>query len=150
MKYIAGLVIIATLSLGAPMQANAAPTERGRAWVCNSWHAYVRPSMDPEKVHRRVLWLIRCATNRWDVPGGYEQAVAIATRESGSHTWPWALNPSGSAGVLQIIPSTYQAWWAAFHRRVVMHRLADNVFNSRTNVLLGVWAANAYGWGAWS
>ena len=127
----------------------SASEQKGRAWVCNGWHSYVRPSMGAAKVHRRVLWILKCATDRWAVPGGYAQMVAIATRESGPYTWPWAYNPSGSSGVLQIIVSTWDSWWTAFGDRVRIHRLVDNPFNARSNILLGVWAASAYGAGAW-
>ena len=90
--------------------------------------SYVRPSMGAEKVHRRVLHTIRCATDRWTVPGGYEMARCIAERESGPSTWPWAYNPSGSTGVFQIIPSTFASWWSAFGVRVKMAHLAHSVW----------------------
>ena len=105
--------------------------------------------MGAEKVHRRVLHTIRCATDRWTVPGGYEMARCIAERESGPNTWPWAYNPSGSTGVFQIIPSTFASWWSAFGVRVKMAHLVHSVWNMRTNVLLSVWAMNGYGLGAW-
>jgi hypothetical protein len=144
-KLTATLLLAATLTMIGPQMAQA----QGLGYVCNDWHANIQPAMGFEKVHNRVLWLIRCATDRWDVPGGYAQMVAIATRESGPYTWPWAENPSGSSGVFQIIGSTYASWRAAFADRVRMARLVDSVFNARTNVLLAVWAANAYGLGAW-
>ncbi len=71
----------------------------------------------------------------------------IIHRESGGS--PFAYNSSGSSGLLQIVPSTWASWWSAFAVRVRMHRLRDDPFNARANLLLGVWAMNAYGLGPW-
>ena len=143
-----GAVANVVSQVGAPVIAEQGNRVRTTG-PCSDWHSYVRPSMGAEKVHRRVLHTIRCATDRWTVPGGYEMARCIAERESGPSTWPWAYNPSGSTGVFQIIPSTFASWWSAFGVRVKMAHLAHSVWNMRTNVLLSVWAMNGYGLGPW-
>ena len=115
--------------------------------ACSGPRSVILRTTDPIIRDRRVAWLERCAEARWPTPGGLPMLSCIIQRESGGS--PFALNPSGSAGLLQIIPSTWRSWWSAFSVRVRMQHLRDNPFSARSNLLLGVWAMNAYGLSPW-
>jgi len=54
------------------------------------WRSFVRPSMDRAKIDRRVLWVVRCAFDRY-APGELGTALQVMNRESSG--WPWAINP---------------------------------------------------------
>ncbi len=76
-------------------------------------------------------------------------ALCIARRESG--LYEFAANPSSSAsGIFQIVDSTWYAWrFGYFADRANMLDLSTSVFDARANVMIGVWAMNAYGLGPW-
>jgi len=125
-------------SLTAGRRDAALPaTYRQPHGACAGPNAVILRKTGIEIRNERVAWLERCAEARWPTIGGLPMLDCIVQRESGGS--PFALNPSGSAGLLQIIPSTFASWWQTFHARVVMQRLKHNVFNARTNLLLGVW-----------
>jgi len=88
-----------------------------------------------------VRRLIRCAEERWSVPGGAAKAVQVATCESGLEPDAYA---SGNAGVYQHAtrywPGRAQTWgfrgWS--------------VYNGRANVIVTLRMVHRVGWDAWS
>jgi hypothetical protein len=90
--------------------------------------------------------LIRCAAERWEVPGGPEKAICIADAESG-------LDPEASSAHHEYLglfqhsaeawPERYDAWtrtgWA----------LDETALSGRTNAIVTMRMVNASGWGAW-
>ena len=90
---------------------------------------------------RAVRRLIRCAAERWKVPGGPHKAIAVARCESGFD--PRA-SGNGNGGVFQhrIVywPGRARTW--GFPRA--------SVYNGRANVIVSVRMAHRFGWGAWS
>lgn len=110
----------------------------------------------------RVVRLVFCANRHWGpVPGGPRYALAIAWRESGYD--PWALNPSGCAGLFQHQVDYWQSrvsnmlrgpWWRRW-----FGAWPPSPFNARANVIVTIRMVheameNPYdgdpGWGAWS
>ena len=85
--------------------------------------------------------LIRCAEQRWDVPGGAAKAIDVARCESGFEPDAYS---SGNAGVYQHAtrywPGRAQSWgfrgWS--------------VFNGRANVIVTMRMVHRFGWDAWS
>jgi hypothetical protein len=126
---------------------------------CDEDRYRVRPAMGHEEVARRVRALIRCATERWSVPGGPAKALAVAECESGF--WPWA-NGNGNLGVYQHRDRYWQGrvrsllrerWfsaraWSRIDRDATVHPGA--AYLARANVLVAIRMAHRDGWGAWS
>ncbi len=106
----------------------------------------VKHGMTTDEQHDNVRALIRCATSRWDVPGGYEQALQVATCESSLYSWA---ESNGNYGLYQIRDWSSHAHtylerdWFPFHW-LPRWQLA------RANVLVTVRWAHQLGWGAWS
>ena len=98
---------------------------------------------------KEVKLTIACATDHWSVPGGYDEAFAVASCESGLD--PWAGYPDGHAkGVYQFLDSTWDSVtdrWSGFMER---WDLGGSVYNGRSNVLLAIRKAHADSWSAWS
>lgn len=127
------------------------PATAGPNGPCSGRRFYIHRAMPAEEIRTRVKRLIRCATYRWPVAGGYPKALDVATCESG--LWPWAYS-NGNAGVFQqrLIYWTGRAeiylrrawfphWW----------KVRDHGwFKARPNVLLSVRMARALGWSHWS
>jgi hypothetical protein len=90
--------------------------------------------------------LIRCATSRWDVPGGAARATCVAQAESGLD--PKTVSDDGSyVGLFQhsaeAWPDRYRAWTRP------AWQLDERPLNARTNVIVTVRMVNADGWGPW-
>jgi hypothetical protein len=95
--------------------------------------------IDWRKGRWHVKQLIRCAEDRWSVPGGAEMALYVANRES--HFQPTAYNDaSGASGIYQHLrlywPGRADAYgfggWSAFNARAnimvtmrMVHRLGS-------------------------
>jgi len=119
----------------------------------------VRPRMLTDRVQRIVKRLIRCAVERWPVPGGAPKAIAVAECESS--LWPWAIG-GDNLGVYQHKAAYWQGrvrallrerWfsarqWARIDQDATEHPGA--AFVARANVLVAVRMASAGGWGPWS
>ena len=101
-----------------------------------------------------VRQTIVCAEHLWPVPGGLEQALYIAHRES--RFLPLARNGS-HYGVYQIAASHIPRWpnslmvgewWNRWFPH--LHRGDPNIlFNGRFNVMLAIRHAHLKGWGPW-
>jgi hypothetical protein len=129
------LVALALLSAPLPAQAHHRPGP------CDVHQA------DDESVRSYSKRLIKCAAERWEVPGGAEKAICIADAESG-------LNPAASSahgeylGLFQhsaeAWPERYDAWtrdeW----------KLDESALSGRTNAIVTMRMVNANGWGPWS
>jgi hypothetical protein len=130
--------LVTSLTLGAlliPTEAEAIPLRQ----ACRFGHHL-------HWTETEVKQTIRCAVERWPVPGGVSYALAIADRESSFYQR--AENPSGARGIYQFMPRT----WDVLRRRFpgVARVTADNPFYARANVLLAIRTAHAFGWGPWS
>src|SRR3712207_3077276 len=107
---------------------------------------YDLPLRDGETVARRMVRIIRCATERWPVPGDAGRAICIAERESGLD--PKAASPGRTnLGIYQHSavewPDRYETWT----RNV--WELDESALIGRTNIIVAIRMANAAGWGAW-
>lgn len=123
---------------------------------CSDPDFEVQPSMGGEKVRRRMVALIRCATDKWSVPGGLAKALDVAYCESGANLWPWA-GYMGSLGVFQQNGKYWQgrvntylkpSWFPGQWKRI--HNVPEGAYNARANVLVSIRMAHAGGWGPWS
>lgn len=86
--------------------------------------------------------LIRCAVERWAVPGGAEKALAVARCESGL----WYLSGKGSAHVGIYQHSVY--YWP--DRAAAYGFAGFDPLNGRANIMVAIQYAHDHGWGAWS
>lgn len=129
-----------------PSDVYASAEKNANRGPCFGEEFDVKHWMSADQQYRRVRRLIRCATDRWDVPGGYETALRIATCESSLYTWAAS---NGNYGLFQIRfwDDRARTWlkpaWFPFHW-VPRWSLA------RANVLVAVRWAHRLGWGAWS
>jgi hypothetical protein len=90
--------------------------------------------------------LIRCAAERWEVPGGAEKAICIADAES--HLNPRARSEDGEyLGLFQhsadAWPDRYDAWTRP------AWELDESALSGRTNAIVTIRMVNANGWGPW-
>jgi hypothetical protein len=90
--------------------------------------------------------LIRCAVDRWEVPGGADKAICIADAESNLN--PRATSAGGEyLGLFQhsaeAWPDRYETWtrpgWG----------LDDSALSGRTNAVVTIRMVNEDGWGPW-
>lgn len=90
--------------------------------------------------------LIRCATERWEVPGGADKAICIADAESN-------LNPRAtSAGgeYLGLFQHSAEAWPERFETWTrPTWGLDESALSGRTNAIVTARMVNEDGWGAW-
>jgi hypothetical protein len=102
---------------------------------------------EDEPTRRYMRRLIRCAANRWEVPGGAETAICIARRESGLD--PNAVSePEGLyVGLFQhdveLWSDRYDTWTRP------AWELRPGALNGRTNAIVTIRMVNANGWGPW-
>lgn len=89
---------------------------------------------------------VRVIVSKWHVPGGVRKAVQIIRCESGFSA---RARNACCAGLLQLHRSYFGGWFRQYnpHRG---WRLKNRVYNSRTNLTIGLRMAHARGWGAWS
>lgn len=102
---------------------------------------------DDESVRQLSKRLIRCAADRWAVPGGAEKAICIARAESDLD--PESTSAGGEyLGLFQhradAWPGRYEEWtrpsWG----------LDESALSGRTNAIVTMRMVNANGWGPWS
>ena len=90
----------------------------------------------------QVRRLIRCAAERWKVPGGARLALYIADRES--HFYPNAYNSSGCAGIYQHMLRYWPDRAKSFGFR------GWSAYNARANIMVTMRMVHEDGWGPWS
>jgi hypothetical protein len=91
--------------------------------------------------------IITCAADRWPVPGGAEQAICIADRESG--LIPTASSPTGLyLGLFQHSAAAWGDRYLEWTRPA--WELKPNALNGRTNAVVTMRMVNAEGWGPWA
>jgi hypothetical protein len=131
------LLSFAVLGLLAPSM----PVSAGETGPCD----LVRREGDT--VRQLSKRLIRCAADRWAVPGGAAKAICIARAESDLD--PEAESASGDyLGLFQhsadAWPDRYREWtrpsWG----------LDESALSGRTNAIVTIRMVNANGWGPWS
>jgi hypothetical protein len=123
---------------------------------CSQDRFDVKPRMGHAKVAQKVQAVIRCATNRWSVPGGTSTALRIADCESSF--WPWASNGGRYLGVYQHTASSWPGRVDAYlkHRWFNdaqwerLHNVPSGAFLARAQALLTARWAHRAGWSAWS
>ncbi len=128
------LVLTAVLAPGFPVMA-------GEAGPCD----LVR--QEGETVRQLSKRFIRCAADRWAVPGGAEKAICIARAESG--LLPDTVSAGGEyLGLFQhsaeAWPGRYEAWTRA------SWGLDESALSGRTNAIVTIRMVNANGWGPWA
>lgn len=100
---------------------------------------------DDETVQQHSKRVIRCAVERWSVPGGAEKAICIADAESG-------LNPeTRSAGgeYLGLFQHLAKGWPDRFREWTrESWELDETALSGRTNAIVTARIVNAEGWGA--
>ena len=111
--------------------------------------------MGHEVVERKVRGLIRCAVDRWSVPGGATTATRIASCESG--LWPWAVGGNNYGVYQHAAPYWFdrvhrylRAAWFNDHQWDRLTTRPSGAFIARANVIVAVRMAHAGGWGPWS
>ncbi len=146
------IVIVAMLAaLLAPSVPSARAVDRG---PCDK-QRWLR--ITPETwSERKVKGLIRCAVDRWPVPGGASKAIAVATCESG--LWPWAVG-GDNLGLFQHKDDYWMgrvqrylrpAWFNAHQWERLETRLSG-AFIARANTLVSIRMAHAaWSWAPWS
>jgi hypothetical protein len=102
--------------------------------------------VDDEGVRSFSRRLIRCATERWEVPGGADKAICIADAESN-------LNPRAtSAGgeFLGLFQHSAEAWPERYDEWTrPAWELDANALSGRTNAIVTIRMVNDAGWGPW-
>ena len=90
--------------------------------------------------------IIRCAVDRWEVPGGSERAICIADRESN-------LNPkaeSATGEYLGLFQHSADAWPDRYEEWTLPSwQLPESALHGRTNAVVTTRMVNADGWGPW-
>ena len=99
-----------------------------------------------ESVQQHSRRLIRCAVERWSVPGGVEKAICIADAESGLD--PEVESAGGEfLGLFQHLakawPDRYREWTRE------AWQLDESALSGRTNAIVTARIVNAEGWGSW-
>jgi hypothetical protein len=101
---------------------------------------------DDETVQQHSKRLIRCAVDRWSVPGETEKAICIADAESG-------LDPEAKSageeylGLFQHMAKTWPEHYRAWTREA--WELDESALSGRTNAIVTARIVNTEGWGAW-
>ena len=130
--FLTAIMVVMFMSLSSPAQAEDWREEECRMnRGTSTWTTW------------DVKQMIRCAVNKWPVPGGFDQAIDVASCESGSDLLDHSTD--GYAG-------TYQqatAYWPgrrATARRATGWELQTSVFNPRPNTIVSIRMAHQGGW----
>lgn len=108
-----------------------------------------------EDGYRKVKRIIRCAVERWSVPGGASKAIAVATCESG--LWPWAVG-GDNLGIFQHKDDYWMSrvreylkprWFTDRQWERLTSKLSG-AFLARANILVSIRMAHRVGWGPWA
>ena len=124
-----------TLTLGTPAMA----TENWRWDQCRMNNG--TPAWTPYEVKQEI----RCATQRWSVPGGASRAIAIASCESGND-----LRDAGGDGYAGPFQQSERYWpERRRHYEPDGWELQRMPAHPRANVIVSIRQAHGSGWGAW-
>lgn len=130
---VAALLTFTTfLVLPPPRTADARPMSEVRSDLC---------AIDWRRGDAAIRRLIRCAEQRWSVPGGAAKAIDVARCESGFEPDAYS---SGNAGVYQHATRYWPARAQSFGFR------GWSVYNGRANVIVTMRMVHRLGWDAWS
>ena len=133
-------ILMCTLALTG-MLAAAVPTSAGETSPCDL------ERREDETVRQLSKRLIRCAADRWAVPGGAEKAVCIARAESG--LVPDAVSSRGE--YLGLFQHSAEAWPARFEEWArESWGLDESALSGQTNAIVTIRMVNANGWGPWA
>ena len=137
-RFPAALLLTALLLTGPAVSAGADPHPSQYPQVPRSICR-----MDWQEGPWHVKRLIRCATQRWRVPGGATKALAIAGRESDFR--PKAYNSySGASGIYQHLRRYWPGRASAFGFR------GWSAFNARANIIVSIRMVHRLGsWWPW-
>lgn len=101
---------------------------------------------DDESVQQHSKRVIRCAVERWSVPGGTEKAICIADVESGLD-----LEATSAGGeYLGLFQHQAKAWPDRYREWTRQSwELDESALSGRTNAIVTARIVNAEGWAAW-
>jgi hypothetical protein len=133
--------VAAAGTLPAQAVTRGSPTPRDKPGPCPL------PKADGEGIRHYSKRMIRCAVQRWWVPGGSAKAICVAKRESG--LVPTASSPTGRyLGLFQHSAAAWGDRYLEWTHKV--WRLKPNALNGRTNTVVTVRMVHAYGWAPWA
>ena len=139
--WVAGVVTgLALMAVAMPPFASVAVAATDPPGPC----AIPRAEGETVRAHSREL--IRCAVQRWSVPGGSAVALCIAKRESG--LIPTATSGDGlNKGLFQ----QHVNYWDGNYDNytVPSWKLKHGILNGRTNTIVSIRMAHDIGWGPW-
>lgn len=93
-----------------------------------------------------VLATIWCAVHFYNpVPGGIQQAVHIAHRES--RLVPTATSTTGCMGIYQVCNHIWDSWLGRWPKMTL--RYGANPYDARANIMRSIRYASESGWGPW-
>lgn len=125
----------------------------GMGSVAGPARADVRPGpchlhrAEDETIQHFSKRVIRCAADRWTIPGGADKAICIARRESGLD--PSATSSGGDfLGLFQHMASDWPRRYSSWTKQ--SWELGTSALNGRTNTVVTIRIVDAVGWGAWA
>lgn len=99
-----------------------------------------------ETIRSKMMRLIECATDRWEVGGGSQRAICVADAESD-------LNPqmaSADGDYLGLFQHMADAWPDRFNSWTLPRwNLNESALSGRSNTIVTIRMVNAEGWGQW-
>ena len=136
-------VSIAAVALIATVVIWAGPTRVRASSVTGPCYITARAG---ETVKHRMKRIIRCAVDRWSVPGGSTKAICVANRES--HLNPHASSATGKyLGLFQHAATAWPGRYAKWTRPE--WQLRRSALNGRTNAIVTIRMVHSDGWGPW-
>lgn len=139
-----GLALLAAAFVGRGyVEGVEASTRVDREAECRYGRSDGRPGWSTLEVRR----VIRCATGKWDVPGGYGKAIDVASCESGSDLLDRSTD--GYTGTFQQSTRYWNGRRAYYNPDAWEKPLQRSAANPRANVVVSIRMAHASGWDAW-
>ena len=139
------LLVVPTLTAAA-VAANASRAGSWRMETCR----YARFDGHPHWTEHEIRLAIACAVAHFPVPGGVSYALCICEHES--RFYRHAVSPIGEyLGLYQLSVTEFGAAYQA-RADLWRHRwnVTRDIFNPRSNVLMGITKAHDLGWGGWT
>lgn len=121
------------------------PVERGQAfgacyepWLSSYMEGNIRP----------IVRMMRCATQRWPVPGGLDKTMAVVGCESSFN--PLNINTSGTHfGLFQHDGRYWRDRWREWGTGIDF-QVPNNPLDAWASIMVSVRIVNRYGWSAWA